>query len=367
MSGEIHGLISREDAWRRWRPYGDRVDLHGSVTPDTLTNGEALQILLGADYDTQDRILDYWYDANDQRPWYAGISDVDLGAEPRLVDMLVASNEKQRQCAEQKRAKATDDGPAFAKKLGKGVVKLQRQGMLRPWHVDSIQSWLTAPDGLPYMQYTPMSQLEYARLALKYDNEVPSVKSSDCTDFYLGILRSTSGAVPKTDTFALHNRVHESVHGSLSGLEIYDITDDKGQRGPTATVVGTFAYEPSTEIVDGDDYSDVENAELNEGWTDFIARSLIHANSRLGKIYTDSEGYDAWAKTMGTIYSQSPDLYLAITDAILTEATPNDPDSKRLAIADMHNYADRKLGAHNSLDTLFRTNGGGNPGYLFQR
>lgn len=31
MAGEIHGIISNEQAWNMWRPYGDRVELDSNV------------------------------------------------------------------------------------------------------------------------------------------------------------------------------------------------------------------------------------------------------------------------------------------------------------------------------------------------
>lgn len=45
MPGEIHGIISREDAWRMWQPYGERVELDGTLDPDNITPFEAVQVI----------------------------------------------------------------------------------------------------------------------------------------------------------------------------------------------------------------------------------------------------------------------------------------------------------------------------------
>lgn|GEM_PF-6424572 len=358
MTGEIHGLISREEAWRMWRPYGQRVELDGSIDPAAFTNEEALRVLRGADKDTQKEARMYWYSENDSRPWHAGLADVDLGNTPALVELFAASQKAQQKIAEQKRTQAIEGGLDFARKLGQGVMKLQQEGFLSAHQARDVETWIIAPDGLPYMQYTPMSQLEFARLALKYYQEYPSFDGSDWTDFSLGILHSTSGSYPQTTVHMQHNKVHESVHGSLSGLEIYDITREDGLRWPTATVVGTFAYEPTTEVMPNDDFSAVENVEICEGWTDFIARELIRVEPTLGAELVVAKGYVEWAKIIGEFRAKDPNIYTAITDAMLVEASSANPDRKRQALVDMHQFADRRLGAPNSLGKLFVAKGG---------
>ena len=50
MAGEVHGIISREDAWRMWAPYGERViaELAGDLEPDTMNWVEAKMVVAGA-------------------------------------------------------------------------------------------------------------------------------------------------------------------------------------------------------------------------------------------------------------------------------------------------------------------------------
>lgn len=207
------------------------------------------------------------------------------------------------------------------------------------------------------MQYTPMSRLEYGRLALKYDQEEASLTGNDNTDFSLGILRSAITLRKDTRPWRVHNRVHESVHGNFSGIEAWDITRDDGWRHPEAVVIGHFAYEPATEVKAGDDFSDVVNCEVNEGWTEFIARALMRVDPTLGAPLSLKDGYGKWAKTMAKIHKNEPELFSVITDAALVEATPQEPDAKREALASMHEYARKRLrGA--TLTDLFLENGG---------
>lgn len=358
MAGEIHGIISREDAWRNWRPYGDRVELNGFIDADAFTNDDALQVVLGADEDTQSRIYDYWHEKKDQRDCIEWLYDIYLQEEPRLIALLITSQVKQQQEVNQKRAEAIDGGLNFVNKLSTATRKLVASGLLSNVQAATIDSWLVAPDGLPYMQYTPMSQLEYARLAFKYDKEDVDLLGTDCTDFSLGILRSAVTSNGHLETETSHNRVHESVHGSLSGVEIYDITREDGWRRPEATVVGAFTYEPTTAIMAGDDLGAVENVEITEGWTDFIARQLIRVEPSLGRVVSKAKGHGPWAKVIKDIHSKSPDVYVAVTDAMLVEATPVTPDAKRVAVREMHEFADRKLGVANSLNQLFIAEGG---------
>ena len=60
---------------------------------------------------------------------------------------------------------------------------------------------------------------------------------------------------------------------------------------------------------------------------------------------------------MATIQKNDPGLFAVITDAALAEATPQCPDAKREALADMHVYATRRLGG-TTLDQLFLESGG---------
>ena len=48
MAGEIHGIISREEAWKSWQPFGDRIKLDGSIDPAQLNHVDALQIVYGS-------------------------------------------------------------------------------------------------------------------------------------------------------------------------------------------------------------------------------------------------------------------------------------------------------------------------------
>lgn len=340
-----------------WRPYGNRVELEGGVDPETLTNAEALRIFIGANNETLYPVWEKWYDETDTRPWYAGILDLDLSDHPDTVELLVASAAMQQQIAEQKRDQAFSSGAAFSRRLSRACVKLNEQGLLNQDHLDAIESWLIAPDGQPYIQYTPMTHLEYARLAVRYDGEEPQLGGTDNTDFSLGIIRSASGSKKKATIHTRHNKVHEFIH-ALSGLEVYDVTREDGLRWPHATVIGVFADQPSTKIEPGDDFSNVENVEICEGWTDFIARRCIEIDPKLGRVNYDAKGYINWAATVGKLSVDYPDVYKAITDATLAEACPGEPGLKRYMLDDMHAYADKRLGEKDSLQKIFLENGG---------
>jgi len=360
MAGEIHGLISREHAWRMWGSFGERVALEGSLDPSNITPFEAVQVAWGADSETQGRIYNFYRNADNRQYWLKGLPDkITQDPDPKLIDLLWESNEKQRKLAEQERQKAIEEGLAFVGLLSTAMTSLIQEDVLTPSEVKSTQEWMIGPDDLPYMQHTPMSQLEYARSGVKYDNETPDLMYTDCTDFSLGIIRSAlnlqGGSLDKKKR--IYNKLHESIHANCSGVEIYDITREDGWRHPEATVISHFAYEPTVKICAGDDFSKVENAEVAEGWDDFITRELIRVEPRLGHPLGNAHGYP-WAETNGRIKKDRPKLFRAITKAALVEATPNNPHAKREALADLHAYADNVLGQPNVLNELFVSNGG---------
>lgn len=357
MAGEIHGIISRDTAWSQWDPYGQRVALDGYIDPSQLTNLDARHIVLGADEETQGIAYSFWCQENEDGHWLDGVAEIDLPDEPELYDTLMESHERQQQLLAKLREMAIEQGSDYIKLIQGGACKLRDSGLLTPAQATCIEGRLLGPDGLPAIQYTPMSQVEYSRLARTHDGEELDIGSTDSTDFAFGIIRSTVRFYSDFSKRRAHTRVHETVHG-FSGIEVHDITRDDGWRLPSATVVGTFAFNPTTQVSAGDDYSKVENAELNEGWADFMARELTHVEPRLGSSPPVAEGYSDWAEQMRLIAKYDPYLFKVITDTTLVDSSPATPHAKREAIARMHAIADRIYGQPDALNTIFQTAGG---------
>lgn len=92
--GQIHGLISQEEARRMWKPYGERVidELDGSLDPDKITPFEAVQVTWGADTRTQSAIYGQYYEKDTDKPWLDGLRDVVAeGPTTELAELLLES------------------------------------------------------------------------------------------------------------------------------------------------------------------------------------------------------------------------------------------------------------------------------------
>lgn len=362
QKGEIHGVISRQDAWKMWKPYGERIisDLDGTLDPTAILPYEAVHIAAAATPTEQSAIYYEYYDENSKRNWVEDLhTTVAEGPSEQLAESLVEAHAAQQIKASKLRNKVINEGPKRAILFTQAAAKLVDDEVFTSEQVALIETWVFAQDGTPYLQYTPMSKLEYARLSMKYDLEAPDLASADNTDFAFGIYRNAFTQGISYRRTSNHNKVHEPVHGSFSGIEVHDITRVDGLRLPNATVVGHFAYEPTTEIIAGDDFSKVENCELNEGWTEFVARELVRVEPKLGTLMpNDGTGYDAWADKIGEFKKNTPKLFREITRVALVETTPGNPTANRDALRELHEYADATLGHKDSLTAIFAEAGG---------
>jgi hypothetical protein len=361
--GKIHGLISRENAWEMWAPYGERVipELDGSLDPDNITPDEAVRITYYATDTLAGEIYEHVAGSlGDNDEWWFDVGTaVAQGPKSGLVKALVKTHRKQQRLAEEMRVSAINEGEEFVELVAGAAQKLVKAKILTAAQAELAESWLVGPDGKPYMQHTPMSQLEYLRYMQNYDHEAPDLYGGYATVFMHGVITSTPSLRPDSKQVYIHNRVHETVHGSLAGTEIWDVTRDDGIRFSDATVVGHFASEPTTAVIAGDDYSICENTEVNEGFTDFLTWKLMGAEPKLGKPLKDtSDGYGAWADQIQKIRKSDRALYGCIAEASFIEAGRDSPNDKRRALTAMHEYADSKLGVANALTKLFTDAGG---------
>jgi hypothetical protein len=356
MAGEIHGVIDRDQTWRMWERYGERGAADGSWDPTNLSLMEVRRIILGASGKTHSEL---WrrYEWQDGRLWWDVVAEeLCRNPNPDVLQILADSNQEQLAYAAALREQALNEGPTYLRYMGGAALKLTHEGIFTPSQLDAIQSWLMGPDDLPRVQYTPMSHLEFARHFIRYEGEEPDISLVDCTNPALGIIESVYRLTAR-ESHKTHNKVHEFVHAALHGLEAWDITRVDGWRHPQITVDGVSAYTPTTAL-GGGDFSDRENSEINEGWTGFITRELMRVEPNLGKVWEgDKGGYSEWSKTVGTLKKEHPDLFRAITDAIMVEASPANPTVKREALVSMHQYADRMLGK-GALSHLFLEKGG---------
>ncbi len=152
-----------------------------------------------------------------------------------------------------------------------------------------------------------------------------------------------------------HNRTHERVHADVEGAEIFDVTKVNGIRRPQETTVGHFSLLPEVEVTPSDDFNEVMNVELGEGFTEFIAEALVRVEPRLGKrLMPEKNAYTPWLVAAREIQQTDPELFAVITEAGLVEATPNRPDAKKEALMRMHAIADRRLGMPGALDVIFK-------------
>lgn len=351
MKGEIHGIISREEAWRMWAPYGERGVVSGELNPDFLSPEEAIMITTGADDDTAWEIYSYFHEDGSAKRWHEELRDyVESGPEQGFMETIVDTNNRQLAAVRAARNEAFEGAVDYVKTLGSSVLQLAHEGFWTAQQADKIIGHLVAPDGLPYIQYTPLTKLESCRLALMYNNREPDISIMDTTDLQLGMIKSSRSMHSRTLSVTRHNRAHEWVH-ALSGAELYDITRDDGQRLPDAIVIGHFAAEPSTEIGDGNVYSEIANTEINEGWADYIALSLMDISPALGTPRDYESLYAKWAEITAGIRRNAPSVFRAITDAALAETNAHNPTAKREALARMHDIADHHYGAPKALTT----------------
>lgn len=345
---QIHGIINRDEMWSRWAPYGERLRLDGTLTEEQVTAAEAAQVILAAHGEEQTQAWARWYKDGDGDDWLAGLRSMkDEDLSPELRSLIVLSHRRQQSLAEDQRKKAIDLGMRGVNALQKAIVGAVEEGLVTVEQGDKMAAHLVGPDGLPLLQYTPMSRLEYARMVVGLDGDMPADSSSAATDFCHGALWAPL-SLSADVTHGQYSKVHGSVYG-VSGLEIHDITRNDLRRFAVATVVGTFASTPTVDVRPGDDMTLVENGELSEGYADFITNAFMRAVPQLGKAGV-FDGYSAWGDGMAYIAKNYPRVYRKIGDVTtLVEATPAQPNAKRDALKELHVFADAVIGEKDSL------------------
>jgi len=359
--GKIHGIISREEAWKMWPPYGERVvgDLDGSFDADTLTPSEVTSIVWGAH--PQDR-LDLYHElplpdgvasVYDDPDWIGTIVNGVVGkSSTRFLQLLEKSNSEQNKNMAEAREVTIARGPEYVKRFGEALVKVANEGDISPEDADTLRDRLTAPDGTPYMQYTPMTPLEARRIVKKWDGIEQTTVPTDFIDFGHGVIVRGKCHNDEFD-YTTHNRVHE--HGHLvSGVELYDVTMEDGVRRPEATAVGHFHREVTTIYSANDDRKAVRTFELGEGWTDGFAISLMRVDPTIGKRYQGPGSYQEYTQITTAIASASPDLRRVIQRAAIVDATPSDPFAKQDAFDAMNTIGDDFFGLPDSLNRIYK-------------
>lgn len=352
-AGQLHGIISREDAWRMWAPYGERhLTLNSELDIYEASEEELKSVYDGSTIRVADRLANLG-DAIDTAA--DGIAEELV---EQYYDLLQQSNVRQTERVVKKRERILDTEHDFVKTIERGVAGLAREGLFTREQAEKLQGWLWAPDGTPYVQHVPLTRLEYARLCFQYDREYPSGNSENATFFVNGTTVSVHRLYKAARRAPVHGRVHETVHAMLSGLEIYDTTRVDGLRYPQASVIGTCVAPPTVEVIAGSDAGSCDNSELNEGWTDLIARELMRVEPALGTPMEKTEGYGEWATTMGRLAVDHPKLYRMITNATLLDVEEVGRDAKHGAIEDTKNYADKVLDEKDALTKRFQASGG---------
>jgi len=359
--GKIHGIISREEAWKMWPPYGERVvgDLDGSFDADTLTPSEVTAIAWGAH--PQDRwdlyhelpLPDGVASVYDDPDWIGTIVNGVVGkSSTRFLQLLEKSNSKQNKNMAEAREVTIARGPEYVRGFGEALVKIAEDGVISPSDAGMLRDRLTAPDGTPYMQYTPMTPLEARRIVKKWDGKEQTTVTTDFIDFGHGVI--VSGQCHSGEfEFTTHNRVHEHDH-LVSGVELYDVTMVDGVRMPAAQAVGHFNQEVTTVYSGNDDYKAVKTFELGEGWTDGLAVSLMKVDPELGRVHKWPDDYQKFTQITSALASASPDLRRVIQRAAIVDATPSDPFAKQDAFDAMNTIGDDYLGLPDSLNRIYK-------------
>lgn len=363
MAGEIHGIIDREQAWAMWKPYGEReTELSDNLRLDDINPVEAVHIISGADDEEvgacEETLNESDYEAfgKFEDEGHRGIERSNLRMPREMTDCLRKQQILQTERAKQLSVEWANHANLFMKLLGKGASMLQRDGILLPDQVDRVNYWLTDESGQPRIEYIPTTKLGLARYVKNNGTPMPVPDLPASTNLGEGYI--IHPVELGEEIRRKHNRVHEHVHATFSGGEFYDITHDDGLRIPVATVVGLFAYEPSTAICDMHDYSDVLNGEINEAVTDFLTRSMIDAVPQLGEYEKGSTTYSEWAERIAKLRASQPGLFRKIIDTYFVDTTTLQPSAKRDALEEMHEYANKRMSAKNAL-TNYMTEGTG--------
>lgn len=253
--------------------------------------------------------------------------------------------------------------------LKEALTKLLKKGFFTRQEVEKMDQWLFAPDGNPYFQYAPMSRIELMRWLAQRDGSNLPIGMSHGTDFTSGIIFSCIRDEPIDRAMSLGSRIHESVHGHLSGIEAYEIQRKDGKRLPVATAVGLMATEPERSLSPGagTDYSTEKDSAASEGLIEYITQQLCRVKPSLlqephrsfaaqgpNALRDQSGPYQTWCNRIQKLRVKSEPVFQAMMDAFLTEASKNQPTAKRDSIAAMHQSADATLGMSDAIQHVLQ-------------
>jgi hypothetical protein len=363
MLTETHQIISNEDAHRLWAPYGERglSPEYGLLNLDTITPREAYAILKGSseeDWREVHEIVEQegldWSGLSSEFP------EESLKSEKVKAIFARSHEAQQAEATEQREQWLGAKGRQLLRTVGTAAYRLCGEGLITPPQLDFVQQNLTQADGTPTIQITPMTYLELERQSLACDNVEANLSVGGFVDYGLGIQYlpvTHQGIFGAADTLTL---VHESVHATMQGMELVDTTRVDGWRFPFPSVHGLRVFEPTSEMPNGDnEFALCENMESNEGWTDFMGRAIMGVMPELGRVpvYGDDELYTKWASHIQYLNKNYPKVYRALTNAVFTQATPQEPLAKREALAAMNYCADKEFGIPGALNALFLASG----------
>lgn len=347
MSGTIHGILTRNEAAAMWRPHNQRVGLEGELA-EAIRPVEAGAIFDGSDEPTQEQLLSIArgmlepIDNDGDAPSLIIADAVSTdNSEGPLATLLRESNERQLKNAKKLRNIELEQAPFYARKLAAAVTSLDIAifgGV--SWHEDRLFD----TSGVPLVDYTPLSFLEYVRLIEKLDGVrmEPGADIYPCTDLGMGTILAPAGLSAVEHSCASAAKPHEWVHAAILGAEFYDITDDNGVRGPQATCNGLNIYEPFTATTVESGGIIGENIALSEGFAEHVTRALVHQDPSLG-IVIANENYDEWADNVRRIQSSYLKLYRSIAQAAMFDSVPEQTDHKRNLIDLAYQIADEVL------------------------
>jgi hypothetical protein len=352
---QIGEVISRDEAWALLPPYGKRVidTLDGTLDPENITSDEAMQIALGADEATQNMLHNLTGRNGHSTDWLQDIGTTMLSKEHgSLRQVLAWTNGRQLANALDERDRALESGPWIVAMIGTAVGKLAACHVLSTEHAEQVQEWLTTPDGLPAMQYTPMSRLEFLRYGQALGTDVSVTGPSAATDYSEGITLQAVDLSDGGEGIQRDIELHEWIHGCLTGLDLLLSTDEAGDAVILPQAYG-FADSPAN---DPDAVSQQSGRRITEGFTDFLKRRLKRAEPALGPRYGRGRDYDE-ADAWEMIYTGSPAVYAAMLNTCLTDVTPEEPDIKSQMITASKELADTVLGEPGSLASMFSADG----------
>lgn len=341
LLGEVHGLITRDQMHAMWPPHGERV-VQGSEVSRHPTPGELVMMYLGGRQSQED--IDFLADqvfGDDEVPddWdEQSIRFLLNGANRKVARWLRKSYKEQLQAVRLESAWIQETQEEYFGLFAKALGDIALQGVLTDDQVDVMRSRMYGPDGKPFMQEAPMTRVTQARLFhMLSSSELPNMELTYATDFSFGLIQQPIG-LGMDDAYKRYARAHELIH-ALQGLEIYDVSAADGLRQPTATTIGHFRYPVITELDDNNDYSEVENTELAEGWVDYINYRMHCAEPRLGGPIDvgEDDSYDIWVHRVAELHRDYPDLYRAVSEAsIMPDASPTNPTANKDALDNMH-------------------------------